>query len=745
MSVEKNEKSDYVKDLEKLKDFLVTFYTDEVTSDATHGGVLKTRFYKYATQIDAIAKRDQVPLYIDLDDVYSFDHDLFERIQVNCRRYVNLVAQAVDDLLPTYIDAKKAPVKDALDAFIYQRLVNEERAQRDRGDQDVDARKAYPPELMRRFEVYFKPSTQNKVLSVRDVKAEHIGKYVCLRGIVIRTTEVKPMALVVTYTCDTCGSETYQPIDGPSFMPPSSCPSKECKDNRAGGKLLMQIRGSKFVKFQELRIQEHSDQMPVGSIPRSMTIYLKGENTRSANPGDHVQVSGVFLPQIKQGFRQIVQGLLTETFLEAHTITPVNSNDEEQLDDQLTEEEIEIIAQDDFYDKLAYSIAPEIFGHEDVKKALMLMLVGGVDKNPRGMKIRGSINICLMGDPGVAKSQLLSYVDRLAIRSQYTTGRGSSGVGLTAAVMKDPVTGEFVLEGGALVLADQGICCIDEFDKMMDADRTAIHEVMEQQTISIAKAGILTSLNARTSILAAANPAYGRYNPKKTLEQNIQLPAALLSRFDLLWLIRDKPDHDNDLKLAEHIAYVHTHSREPPHKFKPLDARLIRRYVALCKRKQPVVPEHLTDHIVNTYVELRKEARNNKDTTFTSARTLLAILRLASALARLRLADTVEQQDVLEACRLTEASKESLRQDAEVRQKFQKPVDKAFAVLRDMIEMASSQDKSQTHQLDMVEAVKKCRQKGIEPRVLDECLKIYSDQGVLMISQNRSKIIFTVT
>jgi len=247
-----------------------------------------------------------------------------------------------------------------------------------------------------------------------------------------------------------------------------------------------------------------------------MTIYARGPATRACSPGDRVTITGIFLPTPYTGFAQIRAGLLSDTYLEAHTVVKAKKT---HLEHVLTDDVLEAIEEQshdkDTYEKLAASIAPEIYGHDDVKKSLLLLLVGGVDKKLKdGMKIRGDINICLMGDPGVAKSQLLKRVADLSPRGVYTTGRGSSGVGLTAAVTKDPLTNELVLEGGALVLADMGICCIDEFDKMEDGDRTAIHEVMEQQTISIAKAGINTTLNARSAILAAANPLYGRYNIK---------------------------------------------------------------------------------------------------------------------------------------------------------------------------------------------------------------------------------------
>ncbi|XP_038070926.1 DNA replication licensing factor mcm7-A-like isoform X2 [Patiria miniata] len=598
-----------------------------------------------------------------------------------------------------------------------------------------DARNQFPPELMRRYEIYFKVPSQQKALSIRDVKADKIGKLASVRGIVTRCTEVKPMMTVATYTCDQCGAETYQPIGSPTFMPLLMCPSQACQANKSGGRLYLQTRGSKFVKFQEVKIQEHSDQVPVGHIPRSMTIYSRGETTRCCQPGDHIGVTGVYLPMLRVGFRQMAQGLLSETYMEAHHIVKMNKAAEEEMSlKELTDDEIQQIAEEDFYEKLACSIAPEIYGHEDVKKALLLLLVGGVDRNPKGMKIRGSINICLMGDPGVAKSQLLSYIDRLAPRSQYTTGRGSSGVGLTAAVMKDPITNEMVLEGGALVLADQGVCCIDEFDKMNETDRTAIHEVMEQQTISIAKAGIMTSLNARVAILAAANPAYGRYNPKKSIEHNIQLPAALLSRFDLLWLIQDKPDRENDLRLAQHITYVHQHNTQPPMQFTPLNMNLMRRYIALCQTKVPAIPESLTDYITGAYVEMRKEARGSKDTTFTSARTLLAILRLSTALARLRLVDVVEKEDVNEAMRLMEMSKESLHGQQEVTGRKQRSEDVVFSIIREMVSGKQS--------VKFADARQTCLAKGFTNDQFEEALDAYEELNVWQVNNARTKITF---
>ncbi|XP_001353081.1 DNA replication licensing factor Mcm7 [Drosophila persimilis] len=715
---------DYAQDRESIKTFLSEFC--KCDDDG------KKQFV-YGSQLVKLAHREQVLITIDLDDLSEFNESLAEAVIDNCRRYAGIFSDVIAELLPSY-KQQEVHAKDALDVYIEHRLMMDARVRNPM--EQRDDRNSFPPELMKRFEVGFKPMSTEKAHSIREVKAQHIGKLTTVRGIVTRCTEVKPMMVVATYTCDRCGSETYQPVSSLSFTPVHDCPSDDCRVNKAAGRLYLQTRGSKFVKFQELKMQEHSDQVPVGHIPRSMTVLCRGEVTRMAQPGDHVVVSGVFLPMVRSGFAQMIQGLLSETYLQAHRIICINKNDDiSDKEAELTPDELEELAQDDFYERLATSLAPEIYGHLDVKKALLLLLVGGVDKRPDGMKIRGNINICLMGDPGVAKSQLLGYISRLALRSQYTTGRGSSGVGLTAAVMKDPLTGEMMLEGGALVLADQGVCCIDEFDKMADTDRTAIHEVMEQQTISIAKAGIMTTLNARVSILAAANPAFGRYNPRRTVEQNIQLPAALLSRFDLLWLIQDKPDRDNDLRLAKHITYVHCHSRQPPSRVKSLDMHLMRRYINLCKRKNPTIPDELTDYIVGAYVELRREARNQKDMTFTSARNLLGILRLSTALARLRLSDRVEKDDVAEALRLLEMSKDSLNQTHD-HQKGHVPntSDRIFAIVRELAGSGKA--------VKIGDIMDRCTTKGFKPDQVDKCIDDYEELNVWQVNMGRTKITF---
>ncbi|KAH8977115.1 DNA replication licensing ATPase [Lactarius hatsudake] len=454
---------------------------------------------------------------------------------------------------PTPIPTKDISEQDeVIDIIMHQ--------QREQNEQIEGGQDGFSIHLLKRYNLYFKPLLSDVSMAVREVRGVHLGRLITARGIVTRVSEVKPLLLVNAYTCDVCGSETFQEISRKEFTPIADCQNEnECKRNNIKGSLHIQTRACRFSPFQEVKIQEMADQVPVGHIPRSMTVHVNGTWAAFCSLFPTLVSSCLRGPP----YRHLPGSALYSPTEEA---------------------------------KLAFSIAPEIYGHVDAKKALLLLLVDGVTKTMGdGMKIRGDLNVCLMGDPG-----------------------GSSGVGLMAAVTCDPVTDEMVLEGGALVWADNGICGVDEFGK----------------TIFISKAG---TLNARTSILAAANPLYGRYNPKVSPVENINLPAALLSRFYLLLLL-DKPSCDDDERLVQHITHVHMYNRHQDLEYEPLEPALMRPYIALARRCRPVVPPDVSSSTRTPAQPVQRRRTARRSHAHTSARTLLGVLRHAQAVARLRFA-----------------------------------------------------------------------------------------------------------
>ncbi|KXL43685.1 MAG: hypothetical protein FE78DRAFT_151760 [Acidomyces sp. 'richmondensis'] len=746
------------------------------TADGSNGGIsgraratgAKSKA-KYMNLLRDIAERTKSQIIIDLEDLQQYERSLDEdralalnlvsSIERNAYHYIEIFSRAVDNVLPA--PTREPSFKDdVIDIITSQRSRrNENVRQQQEGDiENGIPESIFPPELTRRYTLNFKPIAPSasssekgpKALAVRQIRGEQLGHLITVRGIATRVSDVKPSVQVNAYSCDRCGYEIFQPVTTRQFTPLFECTSKECQENSTKGQLFLSTRASKFLPFQEVKIQEMADQVPVGHIPRQLTVHCHGALTRQINPGDVMDIAGIFLPTPYTGFKAIKAGLLTDTYLEAqYVIQHKKAYENMVLAPTTIRRMTELEQSGQLYEYLSRSIAPEIFGHLDVKKALLLQLIGGVTKEMGdGMRIRGDINICLMGDPGVAKSQMLKYITKVAPRGVYTTGRGSSGVGLTAAVMRDPVTDEMVLEGGALVLADNGICCIDEFDKMEDSDRTAIHEVMEQQTISISKAGITTTLNARTAILAAANPLYGRYNPRISPVENINLPAALLSRFDVLFLILDTPSRDADEELARHVTHVHIHNAHPEPQsggliFSPNE---VRQWVARARSFRPVIPKQVSDYLVGAYVRLRQQQKRDEASkrtfTYTSPRTLLGILRLSQALARLRFADEVIADDVDEALRLVEVSKASLYDDNRDRRGDQSPSTKIYNLIVGMRESGAAATGAGRGELDMRKVRERVLAKGFTVQQLEACIEEYSEIDIWQTAAGGTRLVF---
>ncbi len=451
---------------------------------------------------------------------------------------------------------------------------------------------------------------------LREINADLIDKLVSVSGMVVRSSEVKPLAKKVAYRCTNCNTVTEAQLKGLVLKKPQKCPA--CSEKE----LEMDPETSIFIDFQMVRLQELPEDLPAGQLPHyvEVTVRLRME-------GNNIEYIG---GRAGSKDTRSVERIM------------ISAEDERQIRT--------IASKPDAYDKLIASFAPHIYGHETLKESILLLIVGSVTKKLEdGSTRRGDINVLMVGDPGTAKSEMLKFAAKIAPRGLYTSGRGSTAAGLTAAVIRDK-SGIMMLEAGAVVLGDQGIVCIDEFDKIKPEDRSALHEVMEQQTCSVAKGGIVATLNARTSILAAANPMYGKYDPYKNITENVNLPVPLLTRFDLIFIVRDIPEREKDNLVANHILEIY---KDTEHAAKPaIEIDLFSKYLSYARETKAALTQEAIDIIRSYYMDMRKVESEGMITV--TPRQLEGLVRLATARARLLLKDTVDAEDASRAIYLVE-------------------------------------------------------------------------------------------
>jgi replicative DNA helicase Mcm len=569
--------------------------------------------YKYFERINDMMAANAVSLVVDYIDLDSYNPELAKEITHKPDEYLEAFGEAVLSVL---------------------REIHSD----------------YEQEIREKIRVRIGNYTVQKGL--RQINADLIDKLVGVSGMVVRSSEIKPLAKKVAYHCTSCGELFDARLKGLLLVKPLKCP--KCGERE----FEMDPEHSIFIDFQMVRLQELPEDLPAGQLPHYVEVTVMGDLVDQCRPGDRILLTGII--RIEQ--EQLAPQAKTSLFrlrMEGNNIEYLGGRAGNK--DTRSAERIAISAEDekqirtistkpDAYQKLVASFAPHIYGHWEIKESILLLIVGSVTKKlDDGSTRRGDINVLLVGDPGTAKSEMLKFAAKIAPRGLYTSGRGSTAAGLTAAVIRDK-SGIMMLEAGAVVLGDQGLVCIDEFDKIKPEDRSALHEVMEQQTCSVAKGGIVATLNARTSILSAANPMYGKYDPYKNITENVNLPVPLLTRFDLIFIVRDLPEKEKDNLIASHILEIH---KDSEHAAKPaIEIDLYSKYLSYAKQLEPQLTQEAVDLIRNYYMDMRKVESEGMITV--TPRQLEGLVRLATARARLLLKDKVEADDATRAIYLVE-------------------------------------------------------------------------------------------
>jgi replicative DNA helicase Mcm len=657
--------------------------------------------FKYRERVFRMAHMMQKSLVVDFSDIILYDRALARHIEEEPDQALEEFSSALAEYL-----RKEQPEYAEVAGRVYARI-------------------RQPP----------------RVLKIRELTSDYIGKFVAIEGIVTRVTRVEAKLVKAHYVHITPEGALHefdypeQGEMGERIEKPVVCPV--CGRT---GRFELVLEKSKFLDWQKIVVQERPEEIPPGQIPRSIEVVLTGDLVDSARPGDRSLITGILRVMPTQAVQKASGRSVFSFYIEANHVDVQQKVLEEIEITREDEEKIRELAKDPWIrEKIIASIAPSIYGYYDIKEAIALLLFGGVPKLMfDGTRIRGDIHVLLVGDPGTAKSQLLQYTARLAPRGLYTSGKGSTAAGLTATVLRDKTTGEYYLEAGAMVIADGGVAAIDEIDKMREEDRSAIHEALEQQTVSIAKAGIVARLNARASVLAAGNPRFGRYDLTQPISKNIDLPPTILSRFDLIFVIQDIPSEGKDRRLARHIIGVHSDIE----KAKPfIDPQLLKKYVSYARKYvRPQLTPEAMKLIEEFYVAMRRsgirgeEAKSPPPIAITP-RQLEGLIRLAEAHAKMALRDKVTIEDVEEAIRLMYTTLRRVGFDIE-----SKTID------IDVLETGVSRSKrekirefmkflnevfEQTPEIEISQLIKMAREKGFEKEFAYETIQQLKRSGEL--------------